>query len=254
MKLAELEAEGKLSAENYDENGNVIIGYVSAYAYAECISGYTAYYLGVRSVFEKVVMYVTYTSEWSNATLEKAGAEALLAKGAVIISQHADTVGAPSAVEAAHVEAGKEVYCVGYNVSMLNVAPNAALTSATNNWEVAYSKIIETVMAGQSFKDWNAGYENAAVGITELGKNVAAGTAEKVAEVTEALTSGKLHVFDVSTFTVNGQPISDNASCVDLYYLDAIPGAAVYDGYFHESEYRSAPYFAAIIDGIVSID
>lgn len=248
MKLKELAEAGKLVEENYDEDGMVKIGYVSAFPYAECVSGFTAYFLGVRSIFPDCVMLVEYTNDWSNATLEKESAKSLISKGCVIISQHADTTGAPSAVEAAHTEEGKEVYCVGYNISMLAAAPTTALTSATTNWVYAYDYIIKAAMAGEKLKDWTAGYDEGAVAITELGSACAAGTADKVAEVEAALKAGTLHVFDVTTFTVNGKQISENSECVDSWFPLEEP--AVFDGYFHESLYRSAPYFAAIIDGI----
>ena len=251
MKIKELVENNKLAPENYDKDGNIIIGYISAYPYAECVSGYTAFYLGVKSIVENVVMYVTYTNNWGDATLEKAGAEALIAKGAVLISQHADTVGAPSAVEEAHKN-GKEVYNVGYNISMLEVAPESCLTSASNNWAVAYEYIISNAMNGTYVKDWNAGYKDNAVLITELGKNCADGTAEKVAEVEAAIKDGSLHVFDASKFTIDGATPTEILADLDGDYTPETN--MLIDGYFHESEKRSAPYFAATIDGIVSID
>ncbi len=131
MKIAELLANEALSAENFDENGNVKVGYVGAYPYAEVVSGYTAFFLGIQSVVENVVMDVTYTNSWFDITAEAEAANALMSSGCVIIGQHADSTGAPSAVQAA-LDAGKVAYSIGYNVDMLAVAPQAALTSATN--------------------------------------------------------------------------------------------------------------------------
>jgi len=251
MKLAELVENDKLSDENYDADGNIILGYVSAYPYAECVSGFTAYYLGVKSIVKNIVMYVTYTQDWGDATLEKAGAEALLAKGAVIISQHADTVGAPSAIEEAHKN-GKDVYCVGYNISMLEVAPESCLTSATNIWAEAYGYLLQTVIDGGQLNEWCLGYDGNAVAITELGKNCAAGTAEKVAEVEEGLKNGTLHIFDAANFTINGATPTEILADLDGDYTPETN--MLIDGYFHESEVRCAPYFAVMIDGIVNID
>ena len=231
------------------QEGNIKIGYVSAFPYAECISGFSSFYLGVRSVVENVTMLVRYTGSWGDYDLENKAATALISDGAVIISQHADTTGTPKAVEAAHQD-GKEVYVVGYNISMLEAAPESALTSATNNWDVAYSYIIENAIAGNKLRDYSAGYSEGAVQITELGKNCAAGTAEKVKEVEDAIKAGTLHVFDVSTFTVGGAEPTDENS-IDAFF--GTTEKAIYDGYFHESELRSAPYFAASIDGIVDI-
>lgn len=251
LKLQELIDNEKLSKENYDADGNVIIGYVSAFPYAECVSGFTAFYLGVKSIVNNVVMYVTYTYDWGEATLEKAGAEALIAKGAVIISQHADTVGAPSAVEEAHKN-GKEVYNVGYNISMSEVAPETSLTSATNDWSKAYGYLIKTVQDGQTPSEWVKGYDGDAVGITALGKNCAAGTAEKVAEVEAAIKDGSLHIFDVNNFTVGGSTPTEILADLDGDF--APETNMLIDGYFQEQTVRCAPYFNTIIDGIVSID
>ena len=135
---------------------------------------------------------------------------------------------------------------------MLSVAPDTALTSASNNWEVCYEYILRGAMAGEKLHDWNGGYAEDAVRITELGSACAAGTAEKVEEVVAALKAGTLHVFDISTFTVGGKTISSNEECVDGWFPLTEP--AIKDGYFQESVYRSAPYFAAIIDGVTVLN
>lgn len=246
MKVAELVADNKLSANNYDANGNVLIGYVGAYPYAEVVSGYTAFFLGVQSVYQNVSMEVKYTNSWFDITKEGETANALMADGCVIIGQHADSTGAPTAVEAA-LSSGKVAYSVGYNVDMLNVAPNAALTSSTNNWSVYYQHAFEQVLAGQKIDtNWAEGYAQDAVGITKLGDSCAEGTADKVAEVEAAIKSGSLHVFDTSKFTVEGKSVDsfktdDGFECIS-------------DGYFHESEHISAPAFSLRIDGITELN
>ena len=261
LKLQELMADGTLTVEtqpaSFDENGNVKVGYVGAFNYAEVISGFTAFYLGIRSVVENVVMEVNYTNSWFDIDKEAAAAQALIANGCVIIGQHADSTGAPSATEKLLKE-GKICYSVGYNISMLDTAPNAALTSPCNNWEKYYTYALDAVMKGEPIPaDWSKGYSDDAVAITELGKNCAAGTAEKVAEVEAALKAGTLHVFDTSKFTVNGETVT--SAEVDLSWIDFSTMTVVYegevveaitDGYFAESTFRSAPYFTLIIDGI----
>ncbi|MGN0383155.1 MAG: BMP family ABC transporter substrate-binding protein [Eubacterium sp.] len=257
MKVAELVEAGKLSDDNYDEDGNVKIGYVGAYPYAEVVSGYTAFFLGIKSVYDKVSMQVTYTNSWFDITAEGEAANSLMSKGCAIIGQHADSTGAPAAVQAA-VESGKVAYSVGYNVDMLSVAPDAVLTSATNNWSVYYKYAIGQAMEGKEIAtDWAEGYETDAVAITDLGSSCAEGTADKVAEVEASIKDGSLHVFDTSAFTVNGENI-------DSYYIDLNGdfacdegdenAQAVSDGYFHESELRAAPSFDIRIDGITELN
>ena len=262
MKVAELLESGELTADvqpdSFDADGNVKIGYVGAFPYAEVVSGYTAFYLGVRSVVPSVTMEVVYTNSWFDIDKEAAAAEALIANGCVIIGQHADSTGAPAATQA-QLDAGKICYSVGYNIDMLPTAPTAALTSPTNEWVVCYTDLIGAAMNGEEVPvDWAKGFDADAVAITPLGPSVAAGTAEKVAEIEAALKDGSLKVFDVNTFTVGGEKIDSyevNLSYIDFTTMTAIyEGAsveAVVDGAFAESEFRSAPYFDLRIDGIV---
>jgi basic membrane protein A len=252
MKLAEMVENGELTDANYDADGNIKLGYVGAYPYAEVVSGYTAFFLGVQSIVENVTMDVSFTNSWYDPIAEAAAAEALVANGACIISQHADSTGAPSAIEALR-EAGNDVYCVGYNISMLSVAPTAALTSATNDWSVFYTYALSCMLSGEELAtDWSEGYATGANAITELGESCAEGTAEKVAEVEAAIADGTLNVFDCSTFTVDGEhPTSFLALDTDGDWVGDT-GEAIVDGIFYESntDLRSAPYFSLNIDGI----
>ena len=216
------------------------MGYVGAFPYAEVISGYTAFYLGAKSVCPSVTMEVKYTNSWASFDLEKECADALISDGCVLISQHADTTGAPTACEAAGVP------CVGYNIDMTSVAPNTALTSASMDWGVYYTYAVQCMLDGTAIDtDWCKGFAEGADKITALNdKTVAEGTEEKVKEVEDALIDGSLHVFDTSAFTVDGKEL-DTYKKGDTEYIS--------DGYFHESEYGSAPAFDIAIDGITSI-
>lgn len=254
LKIKELSDAGKLTDKNYTADGKVKIGYVGAYPYAEVVSGYTGFFLGIKSVFENVAMEVSYTNSWFDISAEGTTAEKLIADGCVIIGQHADSTGAPAACEAANL-AGTVVYSVGYNVDMLAVAPHAALTSSTNDWSVFYTYAFTTAQKGEKIAtDWSEGYETGAVGITKLGDSCAAGTAEAVAKAEEAIKSGTLHVFDINTFTVGGEKIT-STFCFDSdddFAYDSIE--AIKDGYYDESKYISAPSFALRIDGITELN
>ena len=257
LKIAELVENGELTDANYDEDGNVKIGYVGAYPYAEVVSGFTAFFLGIQSVYPNVVMEVQYTNSWYDVTGEMEAANVLIADGCVIIGQHADSTGAPQAVEAAYESGNTTVFSVGYNISMLSVAPDVALTSATNVWEVFYEHAFSCLISGEeigniSSTDWAAGYAEGAVAITELGDACAEGTAEAVEEVEAAIISGELEVFDCSTFTVDG--VNPTSLLIDLDgdYVGETEG--VVDGVFQESVFRSAPGFTAIIDGITELN
>ena len=148
MKLNEMIADGTITADQ------CVVGYVGAFPYAEVISGYTAFFLGIRSVCPEATMKVQYTNSWASFDLEKEAAEALIAQGCVLISQHADTTGAPTACEAAGVP------CVGYNVSMIATAPNTALTSASIDWAPYNTYAVECVINGEPIAvDWCQGYD-----------------------------------------------------------------------------------------------
>ena len=252
MKVAELVANNELSSENFDADGKVKIGYVGAYPYAEVVSGYTAFFLGIQSVYPDVSMEVTYTNSWFDITAEATAAESLMADGCVIIGQHADSTGAPAAVQAAW-ESGTVAYSVGYNIDMLSVAADAALTSSTNNWGVFYTYAFNCMLNGEEIAtDWCEGYESGTVAITALGQSCAEGTAEKVAEVEEAIHNGELNVFDCSTFTVGGEHPTSILIDMDGDFTGETEG--VVDGVFQESTLRSAPGFTARIDGITELN
>jgi basic membrane protein A len=240
LKLNEMIENGTITAEQAK------MGYVGAFPYAEVVSGYTSFFLGAKSVCPSVTMEVQYTNSWADMSAEAEVATQLIANGAKLISQHADTTGAPSACEAAGVPN------VGYNVDMTSVAPDSALTSAYNNWGPYYTYVVKSVLEGTKMEtDWCQGFAEGAVGITPLNeKVVATGTAEKVAEVEAAIKDGSLHVFDTSKFTVQGSSIEDliKSNADFAKYADYVK-----DGYFHESELASAPAFDLRIDGITEL-
>ena len=234
LKLNEMIANGDITEDQ------ARIGYVGAYPYAEVISGFTSFYLGAKSQCPSVTMEVKYTNSWASFDLEKECAEAMIADGCVLIGQHADTTGAPTAAQAAGVP------CVGYNVDMIETAPDSALTSSSNNWGVYYTYAVQCMVDGTEIAtDWTSGLKDGAVLITPLNeKTVAEGTQEVVDEVESKIEDGSLHVFDTSTWTVDGKTL-------DTYEKNGVE--YISDGYFHESEYGSAPAFDIIIDGIDSI-
>jgi len=241
MKLKEMMDNGEVT--------DPYVGYVGAYPYAEVVSGYTAFFLGIQSIVPEAHMDVQYTNSWFDITAEGEAANALMAKGCVVIGQHADSTGAPSACEAAYNN-GTTVVSVGYNVDMLSVAPSVALTSAQNNWKVLYTDIIETAMKGELLDRNNTcSYAAFGVQISPLGEACAAGTQEKVDEVVAALKDGSLKVFDTEKFTVGGQKVE---SYDQSWGFEGV--SLVSDGYFHESEAISAPLFDLRIDGITELN
>lgn len=251
MKLQELIDGGKLSDKNYDADGKIKTGYVGAFPYAEVISGYTAFFLGMKYVVGDVIsMDVTFTNSWADAAAEQEAGQSLINAGCVIVSQHADSQGMPTSAQA-EWEKGTVCYAVGYNVDMLNVAPDAALTSAQNNWSYFYGYLFDAVKNGTEIPtDFSAGYAEDAVMISELGKSCAAGTKEKVDEAIAAIKAGTLNIFDTANYTVAGEHPTSFLVDVTGDFVGDEGYEAIKDGIFVESSLISAPYFAFEIDGI----
>ena len=257
MKLNEMIEAGKFTAEEAK------IGYVGAFTYAEVVSGYTSFFLGARSVCPTVTMEVTFTGSWYDETLEKTGAELLIDRGCKLISQHADSYGAPTACQNAGVPN------VSYNGSTKNVGADTYIISSRIDWAPYYEYAIKAVMDGTEIAtDWTGTLATGSVVLEELNTDgAAAGTAEAIAAATTKLENGELHVFDVSTFTTRADDTM-NTFKVDFLKVDADghitsyladvdtdeaytgDTEVVHDGYFSESEKRSAPYFDLQIDGI----
>ena len=244
MKLNAMIEAGDIKAEEAK------MGYVGAFTYAEVVSGYTSFYLGAKSVCPTVTMDVTFTGSWYDETLEKEGAEKLIQGGCKLISQHADSLGAPTACENAGVPN------VSYNGSTQAACPNTYIISSRINWAPYYEYAIKAVMDGTTIDvDWTGTLATNSVVLTDLNTTVAAeGTAEAIAAATEKLEKGEIHVFDCSTFTVKGETLTSYQADVNADSDNTPDTEVVHDGYFAESEKRSAPYFDLEIDGIKRLD
>ncbi len=244
MKLNETIEAGEFTAEEAK------MGYVGAFTYAEVISGYTSFYLGAKSVCPTVTMEVTFTGSWYDETAEKEGANKLIANGCKLISQHADSMGAPTACETAGVPN------VSYNGSTQAACPNTFIVSSRINWAPYYEYAITAAAAGEEISaDWTGTIATESVLLTEVNETAAAaGTAEKIAEVKAGLLDGSIHVFDTANFTYEGAALDSYMADVDTDAAYTPDTEVIIDGYFHESEFRSAPYFDLQIDGIKLLD
>ena len=244
LKLNEMIEAGEFTAEEAK------IGYVGAFTYAEVISGYTAFFLGARSVCPTVTMDVTFTGSWYDEALEKEGAQKLIAGGCKLISQHAESFGAPTACENAKVPN------VSYNGSTKSAGPNTYIISSRINWAPYYEYAIKAVMDGTEIKtDWTGDLSTGSVVLEEINDAVAAkGTAEAIADAKAKLEKGEIHVFDCANFTVKGEHLTSYKADVDTDAAYTADTEVIKDGYFAESEFRSAPYFDLAIDGITRLD
>ena len=244
LKLNAMIEAGEIKAEEAK------MGYVGAFTYAEVVSGYTSFFLGARSVCPSVTMDVTFTGSWYDEALEKEGAQKLIDGGCKLISQHADSLGAPTACENAKVPN------VSYNGSTIEAAPNTYIISSRINWAPYYQYAIQCVIDGKDIDaDWTGTLATGSVVLTDLNTAVAAeGTQEAIDAAKAELEAGTLHVFDCSKFTVKGEALTSYKADVDTDANYEPDTEVVHDGYFAESEFRSAPYFDLEIDGITRLD
>ena len=226
------------------------MGYVGAFTFAEVISGYTSFYLGAKSIVPEVTMDVKFTGSWYDEQKEKEAAQALMSNGCVLISQHADSMGAPTACEQAGVPN------VSYNGSTVAACPNTFIVSSRIDWTPYFKYMIECVQKGEEIKaDWTGTIETGSVVLTAVNeKAAAAGTVAKLEEVKAKLLDGSIKVFDTANFTVGGEKLTTYKADVDTDEAFAKDTEAIENGVFYESKHRSAPYFDVRIDGIVLLD
>lgn len=240
------------------ELGNItedqaVIGYVGAFTFAEVISGYTAYYLGARSVCPCVKMMVEFTGSWSDPTEEANITQDLISKGAVLISQHTD------ATTPATTAQQNKVFHTGYNVDMsgADIAPDASIISVSIDWTNYFVYVIDSLLEGKTVEqDYvRHGMADGDVVLTPLNEKIAApGTAQVLGDVQNRLAKGELKVFDTSAFTVNGKEVK-SAFAIDSngdFVTDT--SEAIMNGEFLESWYQSAPSFSLRIDGITLLN
>ena len=246
MKLNEMIEKGDIKEEE------AVMGYIGAYTYAEVISGYTSFYLGAKSVCPSATMKVTFTGSWYDETAEKEGANKLIEDGCVLISQHADSMGAPTACETAGVPN------VSYNGSTESACPNTFIVSSRIDWQPYFEYCLDAVANGTEIAtDYTGSLETGSVALTELGKTApAAGTQEAIDAAKADLIAGKTKVFDTATFTVEGKTLDSYMADVDTDANYEGDHEVIIDGEFVESgaDFRSAPYFNINIDGIELLD
>ena len=276
MKLAEMYIDGSLNNKLVD--GKIVVGYVGAFPYAEVMSGYTSWFLGVRYAYEMMVagldsapdlqMKVEYTNSWYDEAKEYEKANALISAGAVLLSQHADSMGAPRACEE------KGVPNVSYNGSTAAACPNTFLVSSYIDWDPYYQLIINSAINGVRIpEEYCGGFAEGSVKLTALNSKegvVPAGAQDMIDDVIAEFKSGNFEamsmvlavitgnenakfdgVFDTDGFTVGGAKLTTYKANVNDDASFTPDTEVVLGGVFAESEFRAAPYFDIVIDGIV---
>ena len=244
MKLNEMIDNGEITEDE------AVLGYVGAYTYAEVVSGYTAFYLGAKSVCDSATMLVEFIGSWGDPAMEATTAQDLIDRGAVVVSQHSDSTTPATTCQQ------NGVYHIGYNIAMDDVAPEASIVSSKIDWTNYFVYVIETLVnCGTVDQDYMGhGLKDGDVVLTAVNENIAAdGTDEAIETAANAIKDGSLHVFDTSKFTVDGQTVTEAMIDMDADFTPDNTNA-ISDGYYHESFYKSAPAFDLRIDGITLVN
>ena len=253
LKLQKMDANNELKESNKDADGNIKLGYVGAWQYAEVISGFTAWYLGVKAVMPNVVMDVTFTKSWYDEAKETAGAQTLIDRGAALISQHADSMGAPTTCEKAGVPN------VTYNVETNAACPNTYVGYSRINWAPYYESVINAVYEGKAIAGEKDNNYTGTIATGSVEYNVT-DAADKVAvkAIEDELKAGSRKVFDCANFTVKGAHLTTYTADVEDMgdFKPESEAIKTENGvtFFDESAKRSAPYFDIIIDGITLLN
>ena len=244
LKLNEMIEAKKITADKAK------MGYVGAFTFAEVMSGYTSFYLGAKSVCPSVTMDVKFTGSWYDEQKEKEAAQALISGGCVLISQHADSMGAPTACKTAKVPN------VSYNGSTVAACPNTFIVSSRIDWTPYFKYMIDCVDKGEEIAtDWTGTIETGSVVLTDVNEKAAAkDTAAKIEEVKAKLLDGSINVFDTANWTQGGKKLDGYKADVDTDEKFEKDTEVIENGVFYESKHRSAPYFDVEIDGITLLD
>ena len=242
FRLNEMIAAGTIKADE------AVMGYVGAFTYAEVMSGYTSFYLGAKSVCPTATMKVSFTGSWYDYAKEKETAKKLIEnEKCVLISQHADSQGAPEACQ------DKNIPNVFYNGT--NETKTTWLASSKIDWAPYFTIIMDQNKQDQIPTDYTGTIATGSVKYYLDTTEADYALVKAACDLAEAaFKDGSLKVFDTDKFTVKGEKLTSYKADVDSDAKFEPDTEAISNGYFHESEYRSAPYFNVEIDGITLLD
>lgn len=253
-KILDMLEKDLITPADFDDDGNLMIGYVGTLPSAAATSSYTAFYLGVKSVYEDVSMCVQFANKRSDLEAEISTATQLIEQGCIILAQHNGSHGVATAVRMAQ-DSGKARYYVGFDNDTSDVCPDGQIIYAQNIWSVYYKQLLSQVINGENIPtDYLLGFNEGAISVSPVNEHCLADVQDEIDAVTQQIVDGELHVFSIDKFTKNSKRV--NTSYVTDTDDDGIPDKdqAIFDGYFHESYFRSAPYFTLEIDGITLLN
>jgi basic membrane protein A len=203
------------------------LGYLIPFPIPECIRGLNAFTMGVRKVNPNATVHAAWTSTWYDPERERAVATALVEEeGVDVLAQHQDS---PSAVLVAQEH---DIYAVGYDSDMSQIAPKAHLTSPIWHWGKICTAVAEQLHAGvwKSEQIW-WGLDKGAISLSPIGdmvpeevKNLVEKEEQEIIVGTQKIFVGPLKDQDGNVRCKEGEVMNDQQLLSFDFFVEGVVG------------------------------
>ncbi|TGQ72591.1 BMP family ABC transporter substrate-binding protein [Mesorhizobium sp. M00.F.Ca.ET.186.01.1.1] len=119
-----------------------VAGYIVSFPIPEVVMGINSFMLGAQSVNPNFKAKIVWVNSWFDPGKEADAAKALFDQGADIVVQHTDSTAALQVAEE------RKLHGFGQSSDMIKFAPNAQLTSLTDEWGPYYISRVQAAIDG----------------------------------------------------------------------------------------------------------
>ncbi|MBM2711689.1 BMP family ABC transporter substrate-binding protein [Mesorhizobium caraganae] len=119
-----------------------VAGYIVSFPIPEVVMGINSFMLGAQSINPNFKAKIVWVNSWFDPGKEADAAKALFDQGADIIVQHTDSTAALQVAEE------RKLHGFGQSSDMIKFAPNAQLTSLTDEWGPYYISRVQAALDG----------------------------------------------------------------------------------------------------------
>ncbi|ANN59306.1 BMP family ABC transporter substrate-binding protein [Mesorhizobium loti] len=130
---------GQIAAK---ESKSGVAGYIVSFPIPEVVMGINSFMLGAQSINPNFKAKIVWVNSWFDPGKEADAAKALFDQGADIIVQHTDSTAALQVAEE------RKLHGFGQSSDMIKFAPNAQLTSLTDEWGPYYISRVQAAIDG----------------------------------------------------------------------------------------------------------
>ncbi|MBZ9987727.1 BMP family ABC transporter substrate-binding protein [Mesorhizobium sp. BH1-1-5] len=130
---------GQIAAK---ESKKGLAGYIVSFPIPEVVMGINSFILGAQSINPDFKVKIVWVNSWFDPGKEADAAKALFDQGADIIVQHTDSTAALQVAEE------RKLHGFGQSSDMIKFAPNAQLTSLTDEWGPYYISRVQAALDG----------------------------------------------------------------------------------------------------------